>query len=91
MILNKKTEKLGKSEPIYHLLTEGMNKKYTEYLLNIWDMKGQDDTIDLALSKEILFFEDSIVIISKKDYAMFINLNHVLAIDLCIKSKTQVL
>ncbi len=90
MILTKKEEKLGKSQAVYHLIIS-MKKKYSEYLLNIWDIKDQDDTIDLSLTKEILFFEDSIVLISKKDYAMFINLNHVLAIDLVDKPKNQVL
>lgn len=84
MILTRKEEKLGKSEAIYNLLLN-MNKKYSKYLINIWDMKNQNDTIDLAYVKEILFFEDAIVIVSKKDYASFINLNHVLSIELVIK------
>ncbi|WP_407420704.1 hypothetical protein [Methanobrevibacter sp.] len=84
MILTKKEEKLGKSEAVYYLLLS-VGEKDTEYFLNIWDMKGQDDTLDLSLMEEILFFEDAIVIFSKKEYAMFINLNHVLSIDLVIK------
>ena len=84
MILTRKEEKLGKSEAIYSLLLK-MNEKYSKYLINIWDMKNQNDTIDLAYVKEILFFEDAIVILSKKDYASFINLNHVLSIELVIK------
>ena len=84
MILTRKEEKLGKSEAIYALF-KSMNKPYQKYLINIWDMKNQNDTIDLAYVKEILFFEDAIVIVSKKDYASFINLNHVLSIELVIK------
>ena len=84
MILTRKEEKLGKAEAIDNLLLN-MNKKYSKYLINIWDMKNQNDTIDLAYVKEILFFEDAIVILSKKDYASFINLNHVLSIELVIK------
>ena len=86
MILTRKEEKLGKSEAIFNLLLN-MNKKYSKYLINIWDMKNQNDTIDLAYVKEILFFEDAIVILSKKDYASFINLNHVLSIELVIKKR----
>lgn len=84
MILTRKEEKLGKSEAVYQLLLK-MNEKYSKYLINIWDMKNQDDTIDLAGVKEILFFEDAIIILSKKEYASFINLNHVLSIELVIK------
>ena len=90
MILTKKEEKLGKSKAVYELLLS-MDEKYTEYLINIWDIKGNDDTIDLAPIKEILFFEDVIVIRSKKGMGMFINLDQVITIDLAFKQKTQVL
>lgn len=88
MILTRKEEKLGKSEAVYQLLLK-MNEKYSKYLINIWDMKNQDDTVDLACAKEILFFEDAIVILSKKEYGMFINLDHVMSIDLVIKEEKQ--
>ncbi|MBR1748237.1 MAG: hypothetical protein IJ743_00410 [Bacilli bacterium] len=84
MILNKKDEKLGKSEAVYSLLLS-ISVKYSRYLMNIWDIKGNDDTFDLAAIKEILFFEDAIIVLSKKGMGMFINLNQVIAMDLVVK------
>ena len=84
MILNKKDEKLGKSEAVYSLLLS-ISVKYSRYLMNIWDIKGIDDSFDLAAIKEILFFEDAIIVQSKKGMGMFINLNQVIAMDLVVK------
>lgn len=84
MILTQNGKELGKSDAVYYLL-KSMDKPYKEYLLNILDMKNQDNTINLARVKEIRFFEDAIIILSKKDDAMFYNLNHIMCIDMIRK------
>lgn len=84
MILTQNGKELGKSDAVYYLL-KSMDEPYSKYVLNIWDMKNQDNTIDLARVKEIRFFEDAIILISKKGDAMFYNLNHIMCIDLVRK------
>ena len=82
MILTRKTEDLGQAEAVYNMLLQ-ITEPYKHYLLNIWDMKGQDDTIALEKVKEILFFKDSMIIVSKKEgNSMYFNLNHIVSIDL---------
>ena len=82
MMLVKKEENLGKAEAVYEMLNN-MVHVCDKYNLNIWDMKNQDDTIALIKIERILFFKDCLVTVSKRDgNSMFINLNHVMSIDM---------